>query len=127
MLRLLITGSRKWIDTDAIRAEFDIVASKEGANVLLVSGACPLGADRMCELIAPEYGWQVELHPLNWKSGPNGAYNSQAGFERNKLMVDLGADLVLAFIMNNSGGAMNTVSHSYKAGIPTKEIHRKGA
>jgi len=39
-------------------------------------------------------------------------------------MVDLGADFVLAFVMNGSGGAMNTVGHSRKAGIPTKVIER---
>jgi len=127
MFRLLITGSRAWVDTQAIRDEFDIVQSHEGSDVVLVSGACPNGADRMCEVLAKEYGWTLELHPLNWASGPEGAYNPQAGFERNKLMVDLGADFVLAFVMNESGGAMNTVRHSRKAQIPTKLIHRTTA
>ena len=124
MFRLLITGSRAWVDTQAIRDEFDIVQSHEGSDVVLVSGACPDGADRMCEVLAKEYGWTLELHPLKWNSGPEGTYNPQAGFERNKLMVDLGADFVLAFIMNDSGGATNTVRHSRKAQIPTKCIHR---
>lgn len=124
MFRLLITGSRKWVDVDAIRAEFELVKANAGSEVLLVSGACPRGADRQCELLAREFGWKIELHPLNWKSGPEGAYNPMAGFERNELMVNLGADFVLAFIMDNSGGAMNTVRHANKAGIPVKEIHR---
>jgi hypothetical protein len=125
MFRLLITGSRTWVDVDAIRAEFDIVKSHEGEKVTLVSGNCPDGADKMCEDLAREYGWQVELHPLAWKGEDGkGEYNPRAGFERNEFMVKLGADFVLAFVMNASGGAMNTVGHSRKAGIPTKVINR---
>jgi hypothetical protein len=125
MFRLLITGSRSWVDTQAIRDEFDIVQAHEGSNVVLVSGNCPRGADKQCEDIALEYGWSVELHPLAWKGQDGlGEYNPRAGFERNKLMVDLGADFVLAFVMNQSGGAMNTVGHSRSAGIPTKIINR---
>jgi hypothetical protein len=125
MFRLLITGSRRWTDVGAIRSEFDIVREHEGTDVVLVSGNCPLGADKMCEDLALEYGWSVELHPLAWKGEDGkGEYNPRAGFDRNELMVKLGADFVLAFVMDNSGGAMNTVGHSRKAGIPTKVIHR---
>ncbi len=124
MFRLLITGSRRWTDVAAIRREFDIVKENEGTDVVLVSGNCPLGADKMCEDLASEYGWTLELHPLDWKSGPEGAYNPRAGFDRNQLMVELGANFVLAFVMDQSGGAMNTVGHSRKADIPTKVIHR---
>ena len=124
MFRLLITGSRSWTDVAAIRAEFDIVREHEGTNVHLVSGNCPNGADKICEELAAEYGWSVELHPLDWKSGPNGEYNPRAGFDRNQEMVELGADFVLAFVKDNSGGAMNTVAHARKGGLPTKVIHR---
>lgn len=125
MFRLLITGSRSWIDTDAIRTEFATVASHEGSNVTLVSGNCPNGADKQCEQIAAEFGWTLELHPLYWKGEDGkGEYNPRAGYDRNEVMVSLGADFVLAFVKDNSGGAMNTVGHSRKAGIPTKVIHR---
>ena len=125
MFRLLITGSRSWTDVAAIRHEFDIVMGHESRNVTLVSGNCPNGADKMCEDIAKEYGWTVELHPLAWKGEDGlGEYNPRAGFERNEFMVKLGADFVLAFVMNKSGGAMNTVGHSRRAGIPTKIINR---
>jgi hypothetical protein len=125
MFRLLITGSRTWTDVAAIREQFDIVKQNEGTDVVLVSGNCPRGADKMCEELAAEYGWQVELHPLAWKGEDGkGEYNPRAGFDRNELMVNLGADFVIAFVMDNSGGAMNTVGHSRRAGIPTKIIHR---
>ena len=125
MFRLLITGSRTWTVVAAIREQFDIVKQNEGTDVVLVSGNCPRGADKMCEELAAEYGWQVELHPLAWKGEDGkGEYNPRAGFDRNELMVNLGADFVIAFVMDNSGGAMNTVGHSRRAGIPTKIIHR---
>ena len=130
MFRLLITGSRTWTDVAAIREEFAIVANKVskyhgGTEIVLVSGNCPRGADKICETLAAELGWQVELHPLAWKGEDGkGEYNPRAGFDRNEKMVNLGADFVLAFVMDNSGGAMNTVGHSRRAGIPTKVIHR---
>lgn len=125
MFRLLITGSRAWVDTQAIAAEFDEVFAHEGADVTLVSGNCPSGADKMCEALAVQYGWKLELHPLAWKGEDGkGEYNPRAGFERNELMVALGADYCLAFIMNASGGASQTVSKARGAGIPTKVVTR---
>lgn len=115
-MRILITGSRDWDDRDLIR---DRLMNEAGdamsGDFTLVSGACPTGADAMCETVAEALGWNVERHPADWDK-----YGKRAGFIRNDQMVQLGADVCLAFIKNESKGASMTARLAEAAGIPTK-------
>ena len=115
MFRLLITGSRSWSDVAVIEREFEVVAEHEGANVMLVSGGAK-GADTLCEQVAEKYGWVVERHLPDWSVG------KRAGFDRNKVMVDSGADFCLAFILDDSAGATQCSRIAKEAKIPTKRI-----
>lgn len=98
MKRLLITGSRSWTDYATIDAELAAVWHQWGRppDIVLVSGGCPSGADRLCELAWERKGWAVERHPVpreDWhRIGP------AAGYVRNEQMVNLGADACRAFI-----------------------------
>lgn len=119
--RILVTGSRTWDDQETITgalwaATGTLYAEREIDlnQVVIVSGACPRGADRMCEEAAARAGVQVERHPANW-----GRYGKRAGFVRNEEMVALGADICLAFIKNGSQGASMTALLAEEAGIPT--------
>lgn len=96
--RVLVTGSRDWGDAPAIRGalhEWWVAAGWPKAPVL-VSGACPTGADAIAEHLWSQQGWPVELHPVTleeWSSvGP------KAGPERNRRMVNAGADVCFAFV-----------------------------
>ena len=114
--RLLITGSRDWADRDTIRDHLANAQSTD-ANTILVSGACPTGADRMCEEEWEALGGTVERHPADWTT-----YGKRAGFLRNAKMVSLGADRCIAFIRNHSKGATMTADLAEKAGIKTERI-----
>lgn len=94
--RILVTGSRDWSDRDAI--EGALYSAWEqlggGASITLVHGHCPTGADRIAELVWSTHRPRnpIERHPADWSKGRG------AGPERNREMVELGADVCLAFI-----------------------------
>ena len=109
--RILVTGSRIWDDEDPI---FEALVTEHDA--ILVSGACPRGADAIAERIVSGWaGWTIERHPADWKR-----YGKRAGFVRNAEMVELGADRCVAFIRAGSKGATMCADLAERAGIPTE-------
>lgn len=117
MKRILITGSREWIGQGVIDRTLDRAWAYLGGDpeTVLVSGACPRGADAMCERWASLRGIAIERHPADW----NGPAGRGAGFARNAEMVNAGADLCVAFIVNRSRGATHTANLAEEAGIET--------
>lgn len=112
-MRILVTGSRDWDNRVAMYHELCKAATEVGTTV--VHGACPTGADQIADEWAEHQpDVEVERHPADWER-----YGKSAGFRRNKEMVDLGADICLAFIKNGSKGASMTARLAEEAGIPT--------
>jgi hypothetical protein len=109
--RVLVCGSRSWTATAPIRAA---LAAVWDPAAVLVSGACPRGADQLCEACWTAWGGRVERHPADWDR-----YGRAAGFRRNAAMVWAGADVCLAFIRGGSRGASMTAGLAEQAGIPT--------
>lgn len=118
-MRVLITGSRTWQDERQIHTLLDYYLELDG-SITVVHGDCPLGADRMarnwCEQQDPSVVTE-ERYPADWDT-----YGKRAGFLRNALMVDLGADLCLAFIKSGSKGATMCSDLAAKAVIPVKRF-----
>ena len=141
--RVLVTGSRDWTDRDAIRDALSaidgmsnyrvlVMGSLDGLSAIdwncdpadsltLVHGAAR-GADSIAADIATEMGWTVEAHPADWER-----YGKRAGFVRNDEMVKLGADVCLAFIKDNSRGAMMCAGLAEKAGIRVERVEMASA
>lgn len=117
LYRVLVTGSRDWEDATVIGEALSEVIRPvwHDRDVVIVHGACPSGADQMAHEWAEVFGVAVERHPANWRI--NG---KRAGFIRNAHMVNLGADLCLAFIRNGSRGASHTALLAEQAGIPVR-------
>lgn len=119
MTRILITGSRTWTNMQVMRNEL-VRAYRElndGGPMILVHGGAA-GADTMAGQIWQSARLPVEVHEAQWKT--NGVFFSGAGRYRNQKMVDLGADLCLAFIKNNSRGASHCAQLAEDAGIPVR-------
>lgn len=117
----IVTGSRDWNDLDAVWAALENRFSQVGDGLMyVVHGDCPRGADAMAQawvdhkdepdIIAVRY-------PAQWD-----VFKRRAGHVRNQLMVNGGADEVLAFIRNNSPGASGLVRMARKADIPVSLV-----
>jgi hypothetical protein len=95
--RLLVTGSQDWDDAALIWRVLKAVWTYD-SDTLLVSGACPRGADLLCEVCWSEtLGGAAERHPADWY--PRGFYDPGAGFARSARMVGRGAWGCAAFIL----------------------------
>lgn len=148
--RVLVTGSRIWADQPLLRialSECALAAAGLPAQLVVVHGACRSGADSMADRWATwahHAGWNVdppERHPADWKGPcrtdrPKGLMRCRpghrrpdprgydtcpaAGFYRNEDMVNLGADVCLAFIVDAEGrskGTRHCIEAATKAGI----------
>jgi len=114
-MRILVTGSREWDNTATIHAVLDeLLAGPHDQLPILVHGAAR-GADTIAADHWKSFGLPDEPHPANWNRYPK----RSAGHIRNAQMVQLGADLCLAFILNNSRGATGCAALAKAAGIPT--------
>lgn len=113
-MRVLITGSRSWDDRETIEDALKRVWLKFGKDpdAVLVSGACPTGADRIAEEVWEAQGLSVERHPADWNR-----WGRRAGFIRNSEMVNAGADICVGFVRDDSRGATHTLKLAEKAGL----------
>jgi len=125
-MRILITGSRDWEDLDTIHDALTRAVSGHHGDIVVVHGAAK-GADNMSALAAWAMGLKVEAHPAMWQKHTDECPDwheglptcKMAGFRRNREMVELGADLCLAFIKDESKGASMTAKLAEDAGIQT--------
>lgn len=119
-MRVIVTGSREWSDPNAARKLISDrlyrLVIETGEYPVIVHGAAR-GADRFAEQEAQKAGLLVEAHPADWER-----HGKSAGFIRNAEMINLGADLVLAFWNGKSNGTKHTVELAEKAGIPVEVL-----
>jgi hypothetical protein len=116
--RVLVTGSRNWPFPERVWEKLDAEATRawqSGLAMVVVHGACPTGGDKDAEDWVKRRkltGWPVssEPHPANWTS-----LGAKAGPLRNNHMVSLGADVVLAFVLDESKGASGCLKAARKA------------
>lgn len=121
--RVLVTGSRTWIDYATICEEIGVVLIERMAEtgeayppVVIVHGAAR-GADTLAAKVAAELGLRTEAHPADWNH-----HGKAAGYRRNAKMVATRPDICLAFIRDGSRGATHCADLADKAGIPVRRF-----
>ena len=133
-MRILVTGSREWVDEDVMYQTFlENVFNVLGNHTLVHGGAN--GADSIAAKIGTLFEWNIEEHPANWDScGPQcdashkrrrytgELYCPRSGFVRNAEMVKLGADICLAFYKGPSKGTDMCATLAEKSGIKVLRI-----
>lgn len=125
--RILITGSRTWTDDAAVW---------EAITATIDAHAAAFCEDQSGWYDNAGYTLAEERHSADWatctsacpqqanhrRTGRGGyTYCPLAGHHRNQHMVDLGADILLAFIRGNSRGATDCAQRARAAGIEVKE------
>lgn len=111
-MKVMVTGSRRWTDREAIAAAMFRAMDPYNHNVLIV-GDCPTGADAIAADIAKtELAFTVEEYRAEWRKHGKGA-----GPLRNQAMVDQGPDVCLAFPMADSRGTWDAVTRARAAGL----------
>ncbi len=127
--RLLITGSRTWLDYDAVLFEISVRKTRRN-GLIVVHGAAREGADRFAALAARDLGnVRQERYPANWRR-----HGKRAGYIRNDEMVATMPDECLAFLMpcelescalrepHYTHGADHCSRKAELAGIPTRRF-----
>lgn len=120
--RVLITGSREWGDPFAIsKALAEQLLDQE--RIIVIHGNCPTGADAyakewaqrniLTQMRRGEANIGHEAYPAYWNE-----LGKSAGPIRNKYMVDLGADICLAFPTASSRGTISCMDLAVAAGVP---------
>jgi len=126
----LVTGSRDWTDAGTIQTALNAVYSSwkptrtEFEHFIVVHGDAR-GTDniaRQWALSAHQYDhWVVhEPHPAKWED-----LGRSAGHKRNAEMVNLGADICLAFPLGRSPGTRGCMKLAKKAGISMRQFPPK--
>ena len=116
-MRILFSGSRTFFDDQVVVLMLErlIAKAKDVTAMTIVHGGAP-GLDSIVGVLAKSRGMQVEIHRADWH-----IHGNAAGVIRNQKMVDLGADLLVAypFPLPEGKGTQDCIQRAVKAGIPT--------
>jgi hypothetical protein len=115
MMRVLVCGSREWTDVTAVERR---VAQLSESTLVIAGGAH--GVDRMVVHFAVRRGLfvaEVRCADQHWRLRGRGA-----GHKRNRVMLDLCPDAVIAFQRAGSPGTQDTIDEARRRGLPVEVI-----
>lgn len=116
-IRILVCGGRDYNDVVEMDRTIRQLMAKRQVSKVIHGGA--VGADSLAGYIADLYGIKCTVVNAQWDK-----YGKAAGAIRNKEMLDLKPDLVVAF--PGGTGTNHMVSISEAAGVQVKRIARRG-
>ncbi|ASZ74860.1 hypothetical protein FDI69_gp043 [Rhodococcus phage Trina] len=115
--RILITGSREFNNYGLMLKVLTHAKMVSAPDAVLINGAAK-GADTLAyDIWTRVLKMPAETVPADWDR-----YNKAAGPIRNRIMVDRGADICLAFPIGTSTGTRDCMKLAEKAGIKVVNI-----
>lgn len=113
--RILVCGSRDYTNRERVRAVLDeyIRGWPHKHDAFEVIHGAARGADTLAGEEALDLGFWVRAVPAQWRR-----YDKRAGIIRNRTMLDLEPDLVIAF--GDGRGTSDTVAEAERRGIPVR-------
>lgn len=114
-MKVVVCGSRDWVDKQIIRDRLLQLPS----NVIIIEGGCR-GVDLMAREVALDIGLEVVEFPAAWKK-----HGKSAGPKRNIKMLNTGPQLVIAFHddLQKSKGTKHIVGEARKRDIDVEVIN----
>lgn len=115
---IMVTGSRDWLDKQYVWHILDGIVAREKAKDpdaffrLLHGGA--RGADEFAGAWANRRGITEEVIHAKWRT-----IGRNAGLIRNRQLIEMGPDIVVAFRLNGSHGTGHAIGLAQAAGIET--------
>ena len=114
-MKILICGDRNWIDKNKIYSRVSKLNCTE--DIIITGGA--RGADFLANIVARDLKFNTIVKMADWQK-----YGRSAGPIRNRQMLDLKPDLVIAFHSNieQSKGTKDCITEASKRGIKVEVI-----
>jgi hypothetical protein len=119
-----IVGSRSRTGNEVVNAIEDALLRIYDAKARdrVVSGGCPIGADRIAEQLAKKHQISITIHYAQWDLLGKGA-----GFIRNEFIAQDADILIASVAQNRKGGTENTIKHFLaKVKLDEAEAIRQG-
>jgi hypothetical protein len=105
-MKLAVVGSRGFGAVDRIKPILNKIRMTCGQDLIVVSGKCEEGPDRIAEEWAAEHGLLTEIYPADWD-----AFGDAAGPKRNQKIIDA-ADHLVAFWYGASPGTVDAINRA---------------
>ena len=115
--RVLVTGSRDWVDVALIKSAFNELWREWGREPITLVVGDASGADSIAADIWAKSGWEVEIYKADWSG-----HGKSAGPKRNAAMIASGVDGCLAFANGVSAGTQGCIAAAKKSGIDVREF-----
>ena len=119
-MRVIVAGSRTWMDYALLAKELDRLTSKLDRKKLVILSGGAEGADRLGEKWCFERMVSYEVWKADWSKG------KKAGPIRNTQMLEEGkADALIAFHIGKSPGTADIIRKARKKEIKVRVIRPK--
>jgi hypothetical protein len=109
-MKILVTGGRDYADWDHVRS---VLAEYRDRSPSVIQGGAS-GADALAGWTAALLGYPSRAYPANWEK-----WGKAAGAIRNREMLDLEPDLVIAF--PGGRGTADCVREARRRGIAVRD------